>query len=99
MPITVLYEGYAMGIFETLFGKKKRDTAAPKKVAAKSAASGPRGDSASAKEVVRYIFDQLAKGTAREAVRQDLKSRGFSSQSANDYIELVEKTMFKRGGS
>ena len=60
-----------MGIFETLFGKKKRDTAAPKKAAAKEPASGPRGDSASAKEVVRYIFDQLAKGTSREAVRED----------------------------
>ncbi len=88
-----------MGIFETLFGKKKKGASAGKKTAAKKTADGPRGDSASAKEVVRYIFDLLAKGTPRDAVLDDLKMRGFSSQSANDYIGLVEKTMFKRGRS
>lgn len=88
-----------MGIFATLFGKKKKDLPAPTKKAAKAPAGGPRGESASAKEVVRYIFDQLAKGTSRDAVRDDLKARGFSPQSANDYIELVEKTMFNRSNS
>jgi len=88
-----------MGIFETLFGTKKKDATKAKKTAVKTPTSGPRDESASAKEVVRYIFDQLAKGTSRDAVRDDLKARGFSKQSAEDYIELVEKTMFKRGDS
>ncbi|MFT5086770.1 MAG: hypothetical protein ACI906_005408 [Candidatus Latescibacterota bacterium] len=52
-----------MGIFETLFGKKKKDAAKGSKAAAKASTNGPRDESASAKEVVRYIFDQLAKGT------------------------------------
>ncbi|MGY8826195.1 MAG: hypothetical protein ACKVJG_20050 [Candidatus Latescibacterota bacterium] len=61
-----------MGIFETLFGKKKKDAAKGSKAAAKASTNGPR---------------------------DDLKARGFSSQSADDYIGLVETTMFKRGSS
>ena len=65
-----------MGIFSRLFGKKQPPVPeAPP--AAKDMAD------ASVKDVVRHVFDELA--------------RGLSRKNTDDYIDLVEKTMFKRG--
>ena len=65
-----------MGIFSRLFGKKQPPVPeAPPAV--KDMAD------ASVKDVVRHVFDELA--------------RGLSRKNTDDYIDLVEKTMFKRG--
>ena len=74
-----------MGFFRKLFGKKQ---AAP---------PADDGDDASAKDVVRHVFDELAKGRSHDQIRADLVAQGLSKKNANDFIDLVEKTMFKRG--
>ena len=80
-----------MGFFSSLFGKKKTD-AKPK-----PSPSETDSEDASAKDVVRHIFDELARGRSRDQICEELVSQGLSKKYANDYIDLVEKTMFKRG--
>ena len=79
-----------MGIFSRLFGKKQPPVPeAPP--AAKDMAD------ASVKDVVRHVFDELARGRPRDQIRSELIARGLSRKNTYDYIDLVEKTMFKRG--
>ena len=54
-----------------------------------------RADSASPKEVFRYIFHQLSSGQARDDLLADLVGRGFARKTADSYIGLIENTMFK----
>jgi hypothetical protein len=78
-----------MGFFSKLFGKKKAP-AAPK-----ATPPDDSGEDASAKDVVRHIFDELIKGRSRDQICQELVAQGLSKKNADDYIDLVEKTMFK----
>lgn len=80
-----------MGFFRKLFGKKQ----APPPP--KAAPPADDGDDASAKDVVHHVFDELAKGRSHDQIRADLVAQGLSKKNANDFIDLVEKTMFKRG--
>ena len=79
-----------MGILSRLFGKKQ--PAAP-------GAPPPAKDmaDASVKDVIRHVFDELARGRPRNQIRSELIARGLSRKNTDDYIDLVEKTMFKRG--
>ena len=79
-----------MGFFSRFFGKKKTDTKP------KVPPPDPDSKDASAKDVVRHIFDELARGRSRDQICQELVSQGLSKKNASDYIELVEKTMGKR---
>jgi hypothetical protein len=88
-----------MGFLKKIFGKKP---APPAKPAPPSASKAPPGkgvspDSSSPKEVVQHVFQQLAASKSRNDVLADLKQRGFHSQTAEEYVALVEKTMFNRG--
>tara|TARA_B100000686_G_C16439758_1_gene786359 strand:+ start:453 stop:692 length:240 start_codon:yes stop_codon:yes gene_type:complete len=78
-----------MGFLRRLFGTKgKRPT--PKAPAADNRSN------ASAKDVVRQVFDELARGRSHDQIRQTLIAQGLSMKNADDYIGLVEKTMFNR---
>jgi len=79
-----------MGIFSRLFGKKQPP------VPEAPPATKDMAD-ASVKDVVRHVFDELARGRPRDQIRSELIARGLSRKNAEDYIDLVEKTMFKRG--
>ena len=49
----------------------------------------------SPKEVINYIFQQMATGINRDDLLQDLAQRGFHKKTAEEYVDLVNKTMFK----
>lgn len=72
-----------MGFFSRLFGRKKT-TAAPK-----ATPTDIDGEDASAKDVVRHVFDELARGQSRDQICQGLVAQGLSKKNANDYIDLV----------
>ena len=79
-----------MGIFNRLFGKKQPPVPEAPPTANVMA-------DASVKDVVRHVFDELARGRPRDQIRSELIARGLSRKNTDDYIDLVEKTMFKRG--
>jgi len=55
-----------MGFFSRFFGKKKMDTKP------KVPPPDPDSKDASAKDVVRHIFDELARGQSRDQICQEL---------------------------
>ncbi len=57
---------------------------------------GFTAQSASPKQVFRYIFAQLASGHAPDDLAQELVRRGFARKTASSYIALIQKTMFGR---
>ena len=57
---------------------------------------GFTAQSASPKQVFRYIFGQLAQGRAPDDLAQELTRRGFARKTADSYIALIQKTMFGR---
>lgn len=64
-----------MGFFRKLFGKKQ----APPPP--KAAPPADDGDDASAKDVVRHVFDELAKGRSHDQIRADLVAQGLSKKT------------------
>ena len=52
--------------------------------------------SASPKEVLKYIFQQLLSGTPPDELHKDLVRRGFARKTADSYIDLIQKVIFKR---
>ncbi len=78
-----------MGFLRRLFGNKGKPPTP------KAPAADNRSD-ASAKDVVRQVFDELARGRSHDQIRQALIAQGLSMKNADDYIALVEKTMFNR---
>ena len=85
-----------MGLLKKLFGKKsaqkkgatKKSTVPQKTKIAITVDSSP-------KEVINYIFQQMATGINRDDLLQDLAQRGFHKKTAEEYVDLVNKTMFK----
>lgn len=49
----------------------------------------------SPKEVCRYIFARLMRGTPAAQLRADLAQRGFTGKVADAYITLIQATLFK----
>ena len=87
-----------MGLLKKLFGKKSPP---PQKAAAPASAAPPAADAdgvtpdSPPKAVVNYVFQQMATGATRDSLRDDLVGRGFHKKTADEYIDLVGKTMFK----
>ena len=96
-----------MRFLKNLFGKKpapakKKDSSADDiRTALEDDSSPASGKEISAqsspKEVIHYVFQQLASRTSRDQLRADLVQHGLHRQTAEEYIALVEKTLFKRG--
>jgi len=96
-----------MSFLRNLFGKKPApskkapdaDDPAADDIGAARADESPveeiTPDRSSPKDVVRYVFQQLATGKTRNRLQADLVQRGFHRKTAEEYIDLVEKTMFK----
>ena len=90
-----------MGLLRKLFGKETpprgKVTAAEKTAPTSSgnAATDAITPAASPKEVVNYVFNQMAIGTGQDDIQRDLTQRGFHKKTATEYIDLVQKTMFK----
>jgi len=86
-----------MSFLKKIFGKKPAPPAKPTSTSAPQSPStkGISPDT-SPKEVIQHIFQQLAASKNRSDVLADLKQRGFHSKTAEEYVALVEKTMFKR---
>jgi hypothetical protein len=61
-----------MGFFSRFFGTKKTNTKP------KAPPHNPDSKDASAKDVVRHIFDELARGRSRDQICQELVSQGLS---------------------
>ena len=57
---------------------------------------GFTAQNAAPKQVLRYIFAQLASSRAPDDLAQELIRRGFARKTANSYIALIQKTMFGR---
>ncbi len=85
-----------MGLLKKLFGKKSpsKKTSTKSTAPPKAAGTSITADS-SPKEAVNYIFQQMATGTTRDDLLDDLAQRGFHKKTAEEYIDLVNKTMFK----
>ncbi len=96
-----------MSFLKSLFGKKpvpakKKDSAADEiRTALEEDSSSASGKEISAqsspKEVIQYVFQQLVSRMSRDQLRDELVQRGLHRQTAEEYISLVEKTLFKRG--
>lgn len=95
-----------MGIWQSLFGKKRRPAGGPPSGDEDAAellsgledSGAPVEDvtvESSPREVCRYIFQQLTVRTPPAALRADLQKRGLSAKVADMYVELVRATMFK----
>lgn len=85
-----------MGLLKKLFGKKSVEKkGATKKVTVPQKTKIAITVDSSPKEVVNYIFQQMATGTNRDGLLADLAQRGFHKKTAEEYVDLVSKTMFK----
>ena len=90
-----------MGLLKKLFGKEtppKGKATAAAKTAPTSSGNADKDaitPAASPKEVVNYVFNQMATGTDQNDIQRDLTQRGFHKKTATEYIDLVQKTMFK----
>ena len=86
-----------MSFLKKIFAKKPPPPAKPAPTSAPQApsAKGISPDT-SPKQVIQYVFQQLAASKSRSDLLADLKQCGFHSKTAEEYVSLVEKTMFKR---
>ena len=63
---------------------------------APAAGSNFTAKSSTPKQAMRYIFDQLLTGVTPDALRADLKKRGFPRSTADSYVDLIQQVVLRR---